>query len=110
MGIIVTGKLDDLCSGTLVLRKGLIEFHSKEKSDENFSVPIGKLIEVKNEDRKGGRLSIKVKLPKGNKESDRTYNFHALAAVVARPNVVCGEPSCAATVETLYTLLQKLKQ
>lgn len=110
MGIIITGKIDDLCSGNLVLQKGQIGFQSKEKSDENFSVQISKLVEVKNEDRKGGRLSVKVKLPKGNKESDKTYNFHAMAAVAARPNVICGEPSCAATVDTLYTLLQKLKQ
>jgi hypothetical protein len=107
---LITGKLDDLCSGNLVLRKGLIEFQSKEKSDENFSVQISKLVEVKNEIRKGGRLSLKVKLPKGNKETDKTYNFHALAALVVRPNVICMDPSCGITVDTLYTLLQKLKQ
>ena len=110
VGVLLTGKLDDLCSGNLILRKGSIEFQSKEKSDENFSVRIDKIIEMKNEIRKGGRLSLKVKLPKGNKETDKTYNFHALAAVVYRPNVVCAEPSCSVTVDTLYTLLQKLKQ
>jgi hypothetical protein len=110
VGGILTGKFDDLYSGNLILRKGLIEFQSKEKSDENFSVQINKIIEVKNEIRKGGRLSLKVKIPKGNKETNKTYNFHALAALVFRPNVVCVEPSCAATVDTLYTLLQRLKQ
>lgn len=110
VGGLLTGKLDDLCSGNLILRKGSIEFQSKEKSDENFSVRIDKIIEVKNEIRKGGRLSLKVKIPKGNKETDKTYNFHALAALVFRPNVVCAEPSCGVTVDTLYTLLQKLKQ
>ncbi len=110
VGGLLTGKFDDLCSGNLILRKGLIEFQSKEKSDENFSVQINKIIEVKNEIRKGGRLSLKVKIPKGNKETDKTYNFHALAALVFRPNVVCVEPSCGVTVDTLYTLLQKLKQ
>lgn len=116
LGILIgttTGKFDDLCSGNLVLRKGLVEFHSKEKSNEDFSVALDKIVEVKNEAQKGGRLFVKVKVPKGNKDSDKKYNFHAPAAAIVRlkvSDVYCQDPSCGAAVDTLYALLQKLKQ
>jgi Tetratricopeptide repeat/PEGA domain len=109
----ITARFDDLCSGNLILRKGVVEFHSNEKSDENFNLPTDKIIEVKNEAYKNGRLSVKVKVPKGNKDSDKTYNFHAPAATVVRlkiSEVSCQDPSCGVAVNTLYSLLQKLKQ
>jgi PEGA domain len=105
---------DDLCSGTLIFRKGTFEFHADISSGHDFSVPFNKIYESKNEWQKAGRLHVKISMQKGNKEDKKTYNFHVIAAELRSDgkitSVICYSPSCKPMVEFLYQLLQQLKQ
>ncbi|MEK6300520.1 MAG: carboxypeptidase-like regulatory domain-containing protein [Acidobacteriota bacterium] len=110
----LTGVEDALCSGTLTLRKTSFEFHSLDMSGHDLTAGYEKITELKNEAGKAGRLHLKVGVPKGNKEDKKDYNFHVSAAVVrsngVRQVAYCDSPSCLPMVETLYQLLQQLKQ
>jgi hypothetical protein len=105
---------DDLCSGYLVLQKGYLEFKSHDKPSESFKAPASSIIELKPEPDSGGRVSLKVKLAKGNKMSDERYNLHVhFARVVADKrvtDVVCDPSVCNPLVDTIYRLVQKVKE
>ncbi|MBI3650588.1 MAG: PEGA domain-containing protein [Acidobacteria bacterium] len=112
---ILNGKANELCMGVLVFRKGGFEFHSKDKAEEDFTITVDKIIEIKNEAYKEGRLSVRVKIPKGKKEAEVTYNFHVHFAEVRRnaagvAMLACDNPNCVPLVDTLQKLLQQIKQ
>lgn len=107
--------LDDaLCEGRLTLARDSLAFSSTNMVGHDFSVPYQKLLEIKPETFKGGRLNVKVALPKS-----KDYNFHVWQTQLVntaqpgnRPlmNVNCRDQSCDAAVQMLYQLLAQLKQ
>jgi tetratricopeptide (TPR) repeat protein len=111
---ILKGGGDELRLGFLILRKGAFEFHCKDNPEKDFIVSSDKIIEIKNESHKEGRIYVKVKIPKGKKESEENYNFHVYLAQIKRNSigkegVVCDSPGCTPMVNTLHKLLQQIK-
>jgi hypothetical protein len=110
---------DALCEGHLTLNRAGLTFNSANALGHDFTAPYQRLQEIKPENFKGGRLHVKVGLPKGKGEERKTYNFHVWQTHlvnIADPGksplmqVACGDPGCDAAVQMLYQLLVQLKQ
>jgi tetratricopeptide (TPR) repeat protein len=105
-----------LCSGFLTLRKSTFEFHSSNKTGEDFSVGYDKLYELRPENPSTGRLHTKVGILKNKKEDKPNYNLYAPEADIRKVNfngtlvdeVYCS--NCEPKMDALYKLLQQLKQ
>jgi hypothetical protein len=111
---ILRGKIDELCSGYIVLRKGFFEFHSNDRSGEDFNISVSNIVEIKNEANESGKLFVKVQISNGKKESQEKYNFYSQPTVVNRDKgvaaVSCTSPYCVRMIDTLHKLLLQIKQ
>jgi hypothetical protein len=104
---------DDFCAGYLILRKGLIKFHSKDVSSEDFSVEPDQIHSLRDEAYKEGRLHLEITITKGSRDIIETYNFYppsaALRQFMTRTKVSCETRDCQTASLTLYGILQRLK-
>jgi hypothetical protein len=97
-----------LCSGELTLRKGQLKFTSL--NDPELDLPADKIIALKPELDKGGRLNAKLLVSQNNKEKREDYNFHVYLAEPSLTYPRCDHPHCPAALDVLYQLLGKVKQ
>jgi hypothetical protein len=112
------GFSDALVSGTLILHQRTLRFTGTSGGD--FDVPVEKILELKPEPTKAGRLHVEVMIlnKRNNKDEKKDYNFHVVQAGTRKfdPNrpdsidvVYCSNPHCSAALDALYQLLSKAK-
>jgi hypothetical protein len=108
----VLGTQDAFCSGTLTFRKDTFEFRSNDRSGEGVTALYNKILELKPEGYKGGRVNTKIGIPKGTKEEKKDYNFHVpIAYITSQAGYADARcDNCDGMVQSLYLLFQKLKQ
>lgn len=103
---------DEFCIGTLKLGAGMIEFSSSRAGDA-FRVAAQKVVEVRNETQRAGRVRVRVRIPTDTRENERTYNFHSIEAVTRTtspnnpaPSYVMSCDGCEASTRVIYELLE----
>jgi hypothetical protein len=104
-----------VCSGILTIRKDNLSFHSTTAGGHDFSVPLAKFYQLKNEPQKEKRVNVNVGVPRGAKEDKRDYNFHHPDARAVPPNetssiLVVRCPGCDDRMYVVFSLLQGLKR
>lgn len=112
---------DDLVDGELIVEKGSLQYRSTSNttvngqsvSEPNFTVPLGKISEIKYEADKGGRLHLEVLIPKGSKEERKGLNFYPKEAKTRRQyspgKLVLDCSGCPPSMEAVYQILMNLK-
>lgn len=106
-------KGEGLCQGQLLLRRGVLEFRSAENPADSFLVPFAKVLNLRPDAEKGWRLSMKVLLLRGNKETGVDYSFHPSQAFLHNKDprkpksptlVACTD--CQPTVQFIYQVVE----
>lgn len=110
---------EDLCLGTLTLGNGRITFASQTKAGHDFTVPLANVYELKTADLGGGRLIVKVRIPKksGKGEDKKTYDFYVGRAGTKDmrepgakyPMMVIYCHDCQQEISALYQLITTAK-
>jgi serine/threonine protein kinase len=103
------------CAGIVTLSKSRFAFRSTSSFGHDFSVPPGKILEIKNEPEKAKRVNVNVTVPNGKKEETKDYNFQNTAAArIPNPDgskgLVFQCPGCDDSMNVLYDLLDKLRR
>ena len=109
------GLNDGLCTGTLVIGKGVLAFNSIDRPKDSFSVPTDHIYELSPEPGKNGRVHVRFGIQNGSKEDKKTYNFQMSRAYLAHfnadPNsiLVVRCDGCGDEVSLIYQLIKALR-
>lgn len=111
-------KGEGFCQGTLVLRRGALEFRSSENPAESFAVPFVKVVGMRPDPDRGGRVSMQVWLPdpksKKRKEKGFDYSFHPAQAYLRNKDprkqnspMLADCSGCQPMAQFIYQLIQQ---